>query len=165
MTEPPWLNAREMDAWLAYLTASHLLERRIEEQLKADSGLTHSQYEILTRLSSAPGQRMRMTELARLVVVSKSGLTYQVGQLEKIGLVERVSCPSDERGVMAVLTGEGLRCLEKTAPGHLAVVRAFLIDHFGPDELTSMTRIMWKVASAMGAAVPPSGTSVGPGEG
>ncbi|WP_067168791.1 MarR family winged helix-turn-helix transcriptional regulator [Microtetraspora niveoalba] len=162
MTEPPWLSERELDAWLAYLTASHLLERRIEEQLKADAGLTHPQYEILTRLSSAPGQRMRMTELARLVVVSKSGLTYQIGQLEKAGLVERAACPSDERGIMAVLTGEGMRCLERTAPGHLAVVRAFLIDHFGPDELTSMTRIMRKAAAAMGAAVPPPAGEAGP---
>ncbi|WP_204012184.1 MarR family winged helix-turn-helix transcriptional regulator [Sphaerimonospora thailandensis] len=157
MKEPRWLSEREFDAWLAYLTTSHLLERRIEEQLKADSGLTHSQYEILARLSAAPGKRLRMTELARLVVVSKSRLSYQIGRLEKIGLVERVSCASDERGVVATLTGEGARCLERTAPGHLAVVRAFLIDHCSPDELTTMTRIMRKAAAAMEAAgSPPS---------
>ncbi|MCC5576319.1 MarR family transcriptional regulator [Microtetraspora sp. AC03309] len=156
MKETPWLDERELDAWLAYLTASHLLERRIEEQLKADSGLTHDQYEILVRLSSAPGRSMRMTELARMVVVSKSGLTYQVGGLEKKGLVERTSCPSDDRGVMAVLTDEGMRCLERTAPGHLAVVRAYLIDHCDPGELTTMTRIMRKAATAMGAFPPTS---------
>ncbi|MFF0308519.1 MarR family winged helix-turn-helix transcriptional regulator [Streptosporangium sp. NPDC004379] len=149
MKDTPWLSEAEMGAWMAYLTASHMLERRIEEQLKADSGLTHAQYEILAKLSAAPGRRMRMTELARRAVVSKSGLTYQVGRLEKRGLVERAACPSDERGVLAVLTDQGMRCLEKTAPGHVAVVRAFLIDRLTPEELAGMTRIMSRAAAAM----------------
>ncbi|MFF0246009.1 MarR family winged helix-turn-helix transcriptional regulator [Streptosporangium sandarakinum] len=149
MTDTPWLSEAEMSAWMAYLTASHLLERRIEEQLKADSGLTHAQYEILAKLSAAPGRRMRMTELARSAVVSKSGLTYQIGRLEKRGLVARAACPSDERGVLAVLTDRGMSCLEKTAPGHVAVVRAFLIDQLTPEELAGMTRIMSKAAAVM----------------
>ncbi|GAA3089405.1 MarR family winged helix-turn-helix transcriptional regulator [Streptosporangium carneum] len=139
----------ELGAWMAYLKATHLLERRVEEQLKADSGLTHAHYEILAKLSASPDRQLRMTDLARKLVVSKSGLTYQIGQLEKRGLVERTACPSDERGVLAVLTGEGMRCLEKTAPGHVAVVRAFLIDQLTPDELETMTRIMSKAAAAM----------------
>ncbi|WP_141703814.1 MarR family winged helix-turn-helix transcriptional regulator [Planobispora rosea] len=148
MTGPRWLDEREMAAWTAYLTASHLLERRVEEQLKADAGLTHAQYEILARLSAAPGRRLRMTELARTVVVSKSGLTYQIGQLEKRGLVERATCPSDDRGVLAVLTEQGMRCLERTAPGHVAVVRELLIDLLSPDELETMARVMRKVEAA-----------------
>src|SRR6476660_6988914 len=102
-----------MAAWRAFLSTSHLLERRIEEQLKATAGLTHPQYEILVRLADAPGRQMRMTELARGVVVSKSALTYQIGQLERAGLVERTTCPSDERGVLAVLTEAGVSCLER----------------------------------------------------
>ncbi len=137
---------------MAYLKATHLLERRIEEQLKTDSGLTHAHYEILAKLSIAPDRRLRMSDLARKLVVSKSGLTYQIGQLEKRGLVERTTCPSDERGVLAVLTDEGVRCLEKTAPGHVAVVRAFLIDPLTPEELRTMTRVMSKATAAMTAA-------------
>ncbi|GIH74306.1 MarR family winged helix-turn-helix transcriptional regulator [Planobispora longispora] len=148
MTGARWLDEREMAAWTAYLTASHLLERRVEEQLKADAGLTHAQYEILARLSAAPDRRLRMTELARTVVVSKSGLTYQIGQLEKRGLVERATCPSDDRGVLAVLTEQGMRCLERTAPGHVTVVRELLIDLLSPDELEIMARVMRKVEAA-----------------
>ncbi|MEU1731918.1 MarR family transcriptional regulator [Streptosporangium sp. NPDC020145] len=149
MADTRWLSEGELDAWMAYLRATHLLERRIEEQLKADSGLTHPHYEILAKLSIAPQRRLRMSDLARRLVVSKSGLTYQIGQLEKRGLVERMDCPSDERGVLAVLTDEGVRCLEKTAPGHVAVVRAFLIDQLTPEELATMARIMSKAAAAM----------------
>ncbi|SNS37003.1 DNA-binding transcriptional regulator, MarR family [Streptosporangium subroseum] len=154
MTDARWLSKTEMDAWMSYVAATHLLERRVEEQLKA-SGLTHAQYEILAKLSASAGRRLRMTELARQVVVSKSGLTYQIGQLEKRGLVERTAHPSDDRGVLAVLTEKGVRCLERTAPGHVAVVRAFLIDRLTPDELRTMTRIMTKAAEATTSAAGP----------
>ncbi|GAA3445648.1 MarR family winged helix-turn-helix transcriptional regulator [Planomonospora venezuelensis] len=152
MTGTRWLDDREMAAWKAYLTASHLLERRVEEQLKADAGLTHAQYEILARLSAAPGRRLRMTELAHGVVVSKSGLTYQIDRLEKRGLVERSTCPSDDRGVLAVLTDRGAECLERTAPGHVAVVRELLIDLLTPGELETVTRVMSRVETATRAA-------------
>lgn len=149
MTHPRWLDETEMAAWRAFLSTSHLLERRIEEQLKATAGLTHPQYEILVRLADAPGRQMRMTELARGVVVSKSALTYQIGQLERAGLVERTTCPSDERGVLAVLTEAGVSCLERVAPGHLEVVRAYLIDRLTRGELETMTTAMCKTEQAL----------------
>lgn len=144
-----WLDATEMAAWRAFLSASHLLERRIEEQLKSAAGLTHPQYEILVRLADAPGNQMRMTELARVVVVSKSALTYQITQLEKAGLVERATCPSDDRGVLAVITQAGIRCLQRVAPGHVEVVRAYLIDQLSREELRTMTRAMEKAEQAL----------------
>jgi DNA-binding MarR family transcriptional regulator len=144
-----WLDATEMAAWRAFLATSHLLERRIEEQLKAAAGLTHPQYEILVRLADAPGRQMRMTELAKGVVVSKSALTYQITQLEKAGLVERTTCPSDDRGVLAVLTDAGLRCLQSIAPGHLEIVRAYLIDRLTREELTTMTGAMTRTEQAL----------------
>ncbi|MFI6731721.1 MarR family winged helix-turn-helix transcriptional regulator [Nonomuraea sp. NPDC050451] len=152
MTDPRWLDATEMAAWRAFLSTAHLLERRIEEQLKAAAGLTHPQYEILARLSDAPGHQMRMTELAKGVVVSKSALTYQITQLVKAGLVERATCPGDERGVLAVLTDAGVRCLERVAPGHLEVVRAYLIDRLSRAELHTMTTAMQKTEAVLRAS-------------
>ncbi|MDR8413413.1 MarR family transcriptional regulator [Nonomuraea sp. 3-1Str] len=149
MTDTRWLDDTEMAAWRAFLSTSHLLERRIEEQLKAAAGLTHPQYEILVRLADAPGRQLRMTELARDVVVSKSALTYQVTRLERAGLVERTTCPSDDRGVLAGITEAGLRCLERVAPGHLDVVRSYLIDRLTRDELEVMTTAMAKTEQAL----------------
>ncbi|MEV0229062.1 MarR family transcriptional regulator [Nonomuraea sp. NPDC050786] len=149
MTDPRWLDATEMAAWRAFLSTSHLLERRIEEQLKAAAGLTHPQYEILVRLAEAPGHQMRMTELSRGAVVSKSALTYQITQLEKAGMVERAKCPGDERGVLAVLTEAGLRCLERVAPGHVEVVREYLIDRLSREELQAMTTAMQKTEAVL----------------
>ena len=130
-----WLNEDEMRAWQSFLAAGALVDRRIDQQLKEAVGLSHPQYEILVRLAAAPDGELRMTELADTVLTSKSGLTYQVTQLEKAGLVTRRSCPSDVRGVLAVLTEAGRRRLEQAAPGHVALVRELLIDVLTPGQL------------------------------
>jgi DNA-binding MarR family transcriptional regulator len=127
-----WLDPAEMKAWLAFLEVSHLLERAIEQQLRQDAGLSHAQYEILSRLEAADGGALRMSELADVIVVSRSGLTYQITQLEKAGLVRREKCPSDERGILAILTPAGRDALTRAAPGHLRVVRENLIDALTP---------------------------------
>ena len=128
-----------MAAWLAFLEVSHLLERAIEQQLRQDAGLSHAQYEILSRLEAADGGRLRMSELADVIVVSRSGLTYQITQLEKAGLVRREKCPSDERGILAILTGAGRAALTRAAPGHLRVVRDNLIDALTPAQREALT--------------------------
>ncbi|MFD5831105.1 MarR family winged helix-turn-helix transcriptional regulator, partial [Lentzea sp. NPDC060358] len=89
MGNAPWLSEEEGNAWHHFVQAYHLLERQIEQQLQRDAGLSHAQYNVLVVLSEQPGNRMRMTELARRVVVSKSSLTYQIGKMEKAGLVRR----------------------------------------------------------------------------
>ena len=129
-----WLDPAEMKAWLAFLEVSHLLERAIEQQLRQDAGLSHAQYEILSRLEAAGGGALRMSELADVIVVSRSGLTYQITQLEQAGLVRREKCPSDERGILAILTPAGRDALTRAAPGHLRVVRENLIDALTPGQ-------------------------------
>ncbi|MFF4649156.1 MarR family winged helix-turn-helix transcriptional regulator [Streptomyces sp. NPDC001380] len=135
MDETRWLDADEMRAWEAFLSVGALLDRRIEQQLKAEAGLSHPQYEILVRLERAPGGELRMTELADAVLTSKSSLTYQVTRLEKAGLVRRRSCPTDVRGVHAVLTEDGRRTLRAAAPGHVALVRRLLVDRLTREQL------------------------------
>jgi DNA-binding MarR family transcriptional regulator len=133
-----WLSAEEQRAWLALHTTYALLHQRMDQQLKRDAGLSHLQYEILARLSAAPERELRMTSLAGAVVNSKSGLTYQVGQLEQAGLVRRRTCESDVRAVYAGLTDEGAAVLARAAPGHVALVRELLIDVLTPEQLRAI---------------------------
>ncbi|MED7948587.1 MULTISPECIES: MarR family transcriptional regulator [unclassified Streptomyces] len=152
-TRPPsetrWLDDEEMAAWRGFVTASNLLNRRLERQLKEDSGLSHTQYEILVHLSAAPAGSLRMTELADKLVTSKSGLTYQVTQLERMGLVGRRSCPSDVRGVFAELTEEGHEMLREAAPGHVALVRELLIDVLSREQLTVLAQGLGQVSARL----------------
>ncbi|MER5731859.1 MarR family transcriptional regulator [Streptomyces sp. NPDC002138] len=146
MAETRWLDDGEMRAWEGFLAASALVNRRLDQQLKDDSGLSHAQYEILVRLARAADGELRMTELALGLINSKSGLTYQVTQLEKAGLVRRRSCPSDVRGIFAVLTEEGRERLAGAAPGHVAAVREALIDVLTPEQLVAVAEGLGEVA-------------------
>ncbi|MFF2079538.1 MarR family winged helix-turn-helix transcriptional regulator [Kitasatospora sp. NPDC058162] len=149
MNEPRWLDQDEMAAWRGFVVASNLLNRRLERQLKDDSGLSHQQYEILVHLSAAPGDSLRMTELADKLVTSKSGLTYQVTQLERMGLVGRRSCPSDVRGVIAELTDQGRETLRQAAPGHVALVRELLIDVLTREQLAVLAEGLGAVSARL----------------
>jgi len=147
-----WLNETEMRAWVAFLDTSNLVSRRIEQQLRDAAGVTQLQYELLTRLAESPARQLRMAELADLLVASRSGLTYQVTQLEKAGLVRRQPCEDDERGVLAVLTDAGMNVLERAAPGHVRVVRESLIDLLDNAELTALADSLTTVRDHLRAA-------------
>ncbi|MFI1051316.1 MarR family winged helix-turn-helix transcriptional regulator [Streptomyces griseoruber] len=144
-----WLNDEEKRAWTAFTTAHALLYRRLEQRLKRDFGLSGLQYEIMARLSGAPDREMRMAELAGALVNSKSGLTYQIGQMEKSGLVRRRSCPSDDRAVFAVLTDEGMALLERAAPGHVETVRELLFDVLTPGQVRALADGLGEAARRM----------------
>ncbi|MFG3260371.1 MarR family winged helix-turn-helix transcriptional regulator [Streptomyces sp. NPDC048172] len=148
-TGPRWLDEREMAAWHGFLEATSRVARHVEQQLKDEAGLSHAQYEILVRLSGAPDGEIRMTELAEGLFTTKSGLTYQVGQLEKRGLVARRSCPTDVRGVLAVLTAEGRAALRDAAPGHVVAVREALIDVLDEEELAVLARGLARVGARL----------------
>jgi DNA-binding MarR family transcriptional regulator len=144
-----WLDEKEMRAWRAFVAASALLERRLDQQLKDSVGISHLQYGILVQLSEHCDQEMRMTELAGALLNSKSGLTYQVSQLEKAGLVRRRACPSDDRAVFAVITPAGKRLLERAAPGHVALVRELFVDVLTPEQLDAVADGLGEVTRRM----------------
>ena len=140
-----WLSAEQVEAWLAFFGAAALLNRRLDQQLKDDSGLTHVQYEVLARLSDAPDRELRMTDLADTLYTSQSGTTYQIAQLEKAGYVRRRECRGGPRAVYAVLTDAGFEVLKRAAPGHVGGVRELLIDVLTPEELEAMSRGLKRV--------------------
>ncbi|MGC9543136.1 MarR family winged helix-turn-helix transcriptional regulator [Streptomyces sp. UG1] len=149
MAEPQWLNEDELRAWYAFVAAGALINRRLDQQLKEDAGITHLQYEILVRLNAAKDREMRMSELAGALLNSKSGLTYQITQLEKAGLVARRTCASDVRAVYAVLTDAGREMLERAAPDHVALVRKLLIDVLTPGQLAAVAEGLGEVTRRM----------------
>lgn len=130
---------RERDVWQTFLEAGQLLDRRMELRLRAETGLTHPQFEILLHLSKAPGGRLRMMELGERMVATKSGLTYQITQLVKAGLVQRSTCPTDDRrGVNAEITEAGRAAVESAGPCVAGVAREHLLDVLSADQLAEL---------------------------
>jgi DNA-binding MarR family transcriptional regulator len=116
-----------------------------------------SWYEVLVRLSEAPSGTIRMQELARGVFLSKSGLTQVATRMEAAGLIRREVCPTDRRGVNAVLTPEGKRAVRRATVVHLRGIQAHFARHFDDVELRRLTTAMGKVFEAeapRGASLP-----------
>nr|WP_284289591.1 MarR family transcriptional regulator [Angustibacter aerolatus] len=91
-------------------------------------GLSHTEYEILVRLSESPGRTLRMSDLASSVVSSRSRLTHTAARLESEGLVRRRACAGDRRGVNCELTEKGFEVLDAAAHSHVEDVRSLLLD-------------------------------------
>ena len=130
------LNADELSAWRGLLRVHARVIRALDAELMAAHKLPLSSYEVLLYLEDAPGERLRMAELADSVLLSRSGLTRLVDRLEQGGLVRRETCASDLRGFHAVLTDSGRAALLEARKTHLSGVRRRFLSHFSVEEDT-----------------------------
>lgn len=134
--------AQQLAPWRLFLRAHAQLTRTLEHELMAEHDLPLASYDVLVQLGEAPGRRLRMTELADRVLLSRSGLTRLVDRLEREGLVERAACPGDARGTHAVLTEAGLARLRGAAGTHLRGVAEHVTDRLTPEELDQLEGLM-----------------------
>ena len=149
-----WLDAGQQRAWRAYLVGTTLLMDRLDRDLRERHQLSLPEYEILVRLSEADGGRMRMAALADSLSHSRSRVTHTVARMERAGLVTRVACVSDGRGVEARLTDKGFHVLENAAHTHVQGVRDHLVDLAGDDDFAAVGRVFDAVADHLVAAQP-----------
>jgi len=159
MTGTRWLTAEEQEAWRSFMAGCRALFSAVDAQLQRDAGMPLAYYEILVRLSEAPGRRLRMSQLAEAAAASKSRASHAVARLEERGWVRRADCPTDRRGQVAQLTDEGFAALEATAPGHVEQVRRSLFDGLTDGQVAQLRAIGTAMAAACGgnaaAAFPP----------
>jgi DNA-binding MarR family transcriptional regulator len=155
VTEPTRLAPAQLAAYFALTEVSSLLEHAVEQQLKADGGLTTPQFQILARLNAAGG-RLRMTDLADGLVYSRSGLTYQAAQLEKRGLVTRTPGADDERSVEVALTPAGAEVLGQVMGGHIEVVQRLMMTGLTGDDIATLNDVLSRLRDHMRSAPPRS---------
>jgi DNA-binding MarR family transcriptional regulator len=139
-----------MRAWRAYVIGSELLRKQLNGELQDRHGMALPDYEVMVRLSERDGRRMRMAQLANEVASSKSRLSHQITRLESAGLVRRVDCGDDARGVFAELTEKGMARLRETAPTHVYGVHAHLIDLMTAEEKATLAAIFERVLEHLG---------------
>src|SRR3954451_7751774 len=133
--EARWLTADEEAAWRTIVQVLVKLPWAIECQLQREAGLSFIEYHALARLSEDPDHTLRMSELALLTNASLSRLSHLVKRLESRGLVRREADPDDGRFTNAIMTKAGYKLLVASAPGHVATVRALVIDALSSVEL------------------------------
>jgi len=141
------LDAAHMAAWRSFIEAHARVLARLSRELQDEESLPLTWYDVLVQLSEAEGHRLRMQDLADRVLLSQSGLTRLVDRLQRAGLVERVRCADDGRGLFAQLTPDGLAALRRTYPTHLRGVREWFADALTAEEAALLARALGRVAA------------------
>jgi len=150
------LDPVRMAAWRGFIEAHAHVLGRLTRELQDEEELPLTWYDVLVQLSEAQDQRLRMQDLADRVLLSQSGLTRLVDRLQRAGLVERVRCAEDGRGMFAQLTPEGLATLRRTYPTHLRGVREWFADALSAEEAELLARTLGRIAAD---ARPPAGSA------
>ena len=121
------------------------LTRALDVELTQRHGLTLSSYEVLLFLADSPSGRIRMSELAESVLLSRSGLTRLVDRLEGDGLIEREHCDDDARGWFAAITPRGRALFDEARATHLEGVRERFLRHYSRAELRVLGELWERV--------------------
>ncbi|MGN6246275.1 MAG: MarR family winged helix-turn-helix transcriptional regulator [Motilibacteraceae bacterium] len=146
----------ELAVWRGWLRAHALVVRRLEADLLREQELPLASYDVLVQLVEAPDRRLRMTELADAVLISRSGLTRLVDRLESEGLVRREPCVDDARGLNAVLTDAGYERLRQASSTHLRGVDDYVLSRLSTEELGQLDAILAKLLAPLPPGTPTS---------
>ncbi|EOD66401.1 MarR family winged helix-turn-helix transcriptional regulator [Amycolatopsis vancoresmycina] len=139
------LSEAETAAWYAYMKVHLRLEYELNRQLRADSGISLADYHVLVALTSEPGGRMRVTDLAIRIGWERSRLSHHLGRMRDRGLVETGTAADDRRVTEVVLSGAGWETLREAAPDHVAFVREAFLDALGSGEQAQLATLLERV--------------------
>lgn len=149
MAKTRWLTADEQRVWRTFVQASQLLLGQLDRELQRDARIPLAYYEVLVHLSEAPARRLRMSDLAETSLSSRSRTSHAVARLEAAGWIRRERSCSDRRGLVAVLTPQGLDALREAAPGHVEAVRTHLFDRLTSAQIEALRTICEAIAAPL----------------
>ncbi len=144
------LSRDELGAWRGLLRVHAGMTKALDAERVREHRLPLSSYEVLLYLADSPEGRMRMSELAERVLLSRSGLTRLVDRMERDGLLRRQRCEEDQRGWFAEITTEGRELFERARSTHLDGVRERFLSHLTRDEQRTLAALWDKVSPGAG---------------
>jgi len=131
----------QKEAWITFVVSHAVVTRQVDKML-ADRNLPGLDvYEVLLTLEHANEGRLRMSELADHLMLSRSGITRLVDRLERDGFLKRHDCPNDRRATNAMITPEGTSMREQMWP----VYREGIVELFGNKMSDDEARVLSKV--------------------
>lgn len=136
----------QMQAWRAFLEAHAYVIRLLEAELEAEKALPLTWYDVLVHLEEAEDHRLRMTELAQRVLLSKSGLTRLVDRMCETGLVSRSADDRDKRGRWVSLEPAGIARLHDAAPVHMRGVKDYFSSQLSDSEAGELAVPLRRIA-------------------
>jgi DNA-binding MarR family transcriptional regulator len=135
--------------WRTLAALHGLIETALERELSAEHQLSVVEYTVLDALSRQDGWHMRMSQLARAAALSSSAATRLVNRLEDRGLLTRIICADDRRGIYTELTEAGRQLLDRARPTHDRTLEAAMAEAGERPELTSLVGALHRLPAAV----------------
>lgn len=137
----PHLERRELLAWRGMLEVQAAILPELERELREQTGLTLSEFDVLYQLWRTPNRQRRMVDLARAVLVTAAGVTRIVTRLEERGLVRRLTIPG-RQAVTTQLTRHGERELDAAMDVHFDGVRRMFLRYLDATDIDHLA-LLW----------------------
>jgi DNA-binding MarR family transcriptional regulator len=126
---------KQVAAWQQLLICQSRIVRAVEREFESRGLVSFSFYDILLQLRHAPKREKRFREINGEVVLSRSALSRCVDRMAAAGLVEKLECPEDPRGLIVRITDQGEEELKKAWPVYRRLIESLFGQHFAADEL------------------------------
>lgn len=143
------ISKQRVGVWRAFLTIHTEATEQINEALADAAVLSLPEYDVLLTLYEAPDHRLRLSDLAKDVLLSRSGTTRLVDRLEAQQLLKREACATDRRGAFAVLTEEGTAALRRTWPVYAQLIGECFANHLTDEEIEVLEKAMTRILGAL----------------
>ena len=155
-TARPELSDVQVAAWSGFLAVHSLVTRELDALVGAEQGLALVEYEVLLKLA-LHGGRLRMSDLADVAFLSRSGLTRIVDELESLELVSREPDVSDGRVWVATLTPLGRRRFVAARATHLSHVRELFFRYLTDAQQNGLAECWEQILTGLEDDLSPTG--------
>ena len=119
----------------------HALHGHLENaasKVLADFELSLVEFTVLDILQEQVNCHMRMQDVALVAGLTTGASTRLVNRLEERGLLRRLLCDYDRRGIYTELTTDGLELLARARPRHDEAIREILTSEPTAQTLTTI---------------------------
>lgn len=140
------LTPTEVELWQGLGRVVHSLPRRVDADMLRATGLSMTDYAMLSTLAAAEDHRLRLIDLAGRTGLSASRVSRVVDDLERAGTVRKERSAADARATVAILTSVGLEQQQGAALQHAAIARRFVLSLVEPAELEIVARALGRIA-------------------
>jgi DNA-binding MarR family transcriptional regulator len=132
----------ELSAWRYFIKSHAKIIESIEQDLAEQKRVPLTTYDVLIALFESPERKLRLGDLNKKVILSKSGLTRMLDRLEKEGLLQREKSAEDRRGAYAILTEAGESELRRAWPVYAKGIKKYFAMPIPEEDRQTLQKIL-----------------------
>ncbi len=143
------IHERQVAAWQQLLLCESRIVRLVEREFEVRGLVPFIFYDILLQLRYAPDQAKRFRDITPEVVLSRSALSRCIDRMAALGLVKKLDCADDPRGLIIRITVAGKKELKRAWPIYREQIEKLFGRHFKATELDFLADRFAQISRAL----------------